>query len=235
MAIVTRAGKGSPLTHNEVDNNFTELDTIPNGKVFPKTQNIGIRVDTASPTFPWEDIIGKIDIIPGAPNPGSLELYRGSIYQVALDETDTAFINFHMPHDYVVGSQIHAHVHWSHISTTVTGGSVTFNIDMSYAKGHDQGAFGAPATVSIFQSASTTQYQHMVAETQASTSGGSPTALDSDLLEPDGLIMCRVILDSNDLVTSDFSTPKVFVHFVDIHYQSTGIGTKNKSPNFWGA
>ncbi len=25
----------------------------------------------------------------------------------------------------------------------------------------------------------------------------------------------------------------LFVHFVDLHYQSSGIGTKNKSPNFY--
>jgi hypothetical protein len=24
-----------------------------------------------------------------------------------------------------------------------------------------------------------------------------------------------------------------FLHYVDIHYQSTGIGTKQKSPPFW--
>jgi len=235
MTITTRSGKGSALTHSEVDANFVELDTIPNGKVFPKTQNIGIKVDTSTPTFPWLDLTGEISIISTAPNPAAMESYRDGIWQIAFDEGDAAFINFHLPHDYVVGTPIFMHIHWSHNSTVVTGGSATFGFEMIYSKGHNQGAFAASSTLTILQNASTTQYQHMIAEAQASTTGGSPVALDTDLLEPDGIICCRVFLDSNDIVTSNLSVPKPFVHFVDIHYQSTGIGTKNKTPNFWGA
>jgi hypothetical protein len=233
MAIVTRASKGLALSHTEVDNNFVELDTIPNGKTFPKTQNIGIKVDTDSPTFPWKDLFGRIDIVPTAPNPASMQMYRNGIYQIQFDEGAASFVNFHMPHDYVVGTPIFMHVHWSHASTVVTGGSVTFGIEMTYAKGHNQGAFGTTATLSILQNASTIQYQHMIAEAQASTTGGSPVAIDTDALEPDGLILARIYLDSNDMTTSDASVVAPFVHFADIHYQSTGIGTKNKSPSFW--
>jgi hypothetical protein len=234
MAIITRAGKGSALTHSEVDNNFIELNTIPNGKVFPKTQNVGIKVDTTTPTFPWKDILGRIDVITSAPNPATITNYRNGIYQAEFHEQDCVFVNFHMPHDYVVGTDIFMHVHWSHTSSVVTGGSVTFGIEMTYAKGHGQGAFGTTSTLSISQNASLDGYEHMVAEAQASVSGGSPVALDRDLLEPDGVLLCRIFLDSNDITTSNMSVPTPFVHFADIHYQSTGIGTKNRSPGFWG-
>ena len=53
MAIITRAGKGSALTHAELDNNFVELRDIPDGKIFPKTKGIGIKLDTSSPVFGW--------------------------------------------------------------------------------------------------------------------------------------------------------------------------------------
>jgi hypothetical protein len=234
MAIITRASKGSALSHAEVDNNFTELDEIPNGKTFPKTQNVGIKVDIDAPTFPWVDLVGEIGINTGAPNPASQELYINGIYQIKFDEDDAAFVNFHLPHDYVVGSELYMHIHWSHTSTVVTGGSVTFGIEMTYAKGHNQAAFSSTSTLSIAQNASTTQYQHLIAEAQASTAGGSPTAINTSLLEPDGLILCRIFLDSNDITTSDMSVVAPFIHFADIHYQSTGIGTKNKTPSFWG-
>lgn len=43
--IVTRAGKGSPLTHNEVDSNFTNLNT---DKVeLTGTSPVSITVNTA--------------------------------------------------------------------------------------------------------------------------------------------------------------------------------------------
>jgi hypothetical protein len=164
-----------------------------------------------------------------------MEQYVGGIYAIRFDESESAFVNFHIPHDYVVGSPIHIHAHWSHNDGYVTGGSATFGFEMIYAKGHNTGAFGPTITASVLQNASTTRYQHMIAEVQASTTGGSGTSLDTDLIEPDGVICCRMFLDSNDITTSDLSVAYPFVHFVDIHYQSTGIGTKNRAPNFWGA
>jgi len=82
------------------------------------------------------------------------------------------------------------------------------------------------------QAANTTRYQHMIAETALSISGGSGTQLDTDLIEVDGLLFCRLYLDSNDL-TDSVAPPDPFVHFVDIHYQSTGVPTKNRAPDFW--
>lgn len=232
MAITTRQGKGAPLTHAELDTNFTELRDLPNGKVFPKTQNVGIKVDITTPTWPWHDMLGELHVEAGAPNPAELVAYRGNFYALQFDEEDSAYIVFHMPHDYVMGSNIYIHAHWSHNSTAVTGGSCTFGFEMSYAKGHNQAAFSSSATATILQNASTTQYQHMIAETNASISGGTSSAIDTDLLEPDGLILCRAFLDSNDMTTSS-GIVKPFIHFVDIHYQSTNIGTKQRAPDFW--
>ena len=63
MPIVTRETKGSALTHAEMDNNFNELDQIPNGKTFPKTQNVGIMIDTDAPDYGWHDMhgVGYVD------------------------------------------------------------------------------------------------------------------------------------------------------------------------------
>ena len=102
-----------------------------------------------------------------------------------------------------------------------------------YSKGHNQAAFGEPVLITVAQNASTTQYQHMIAETAASTSGGSAVQLDTDVLEPDGVIQCRLYLDSNDMTVSGGAVPDPFAHFVDIHYQSTNIGTKQRAPDFW--
>ena len=231
MTITTRAGKGSELTWNELDTNFTDLRDGVAIQV-PKTQNSGIKVDSlGTPTYPWHDLIGTLEVY-GDVGDASRLAYRGGIKVLQCDVQDQAYIDFHLPHDYVMGSNIYIHTHWSHNSATVTGGSVTWAFEMIYAKGHDQSAFSAPVTASVVQSASTTQYQHMVAETLASTSGGAADLLDTDNLEPDGLILCRVYLDSND-ITDSVTQPSPFLHAVDVHYQSTTVGTKQKSPDFW--
>ena len=102
---------------------------------------------------------------------------------------------------------------------------------MSYAKGHDQAAFGTPVTATITQQASTTQYKHLIAEVQLSAASPSASQIDTDDLEPDGIIIMRTFRDPTDAEDTLNQVP--FLHYVDIHYQSTGIGTKNKAPNFY--
>ena len=231
--ITIRRDKGSALTHEELDDNFEELDKIPNGKVFPKTKGKGIQLDTDSPDFGWHDLVGFIYGDTNLPNAAQQLVYRGGIRARYFNEGDEAFVDFHIPHDYVPNTPIYIHVHWSHISNLVTGGSTTWGFECMYAKGHQQGAFIEPVNISVIQSANSTPYWHHIAETVASTGGGSAVLLDTNELEVDGIIQCRVYLDSNDITTSDASIVNPFVHFVDIHYQSTGLPTKNRAPDFW--
>ena len=225
MAIILRRDKGIPLTHTEMDNNFDELDKIPNGKVFPSDPAVGIKVDINNPIWSWQDMLGELHA-----DDSRYKIYRGNIKAIQFAEQEDAFCEFHMPHDYAMGTDLFIHIHWSHKSNVVTGGSVTWGFELMYGK--RGGTFNDPIVVSVQQDAGN-QYQHMVAEGIASTPGGSPVLLNTNDLEVDGIIQCRVFLDSNDITTSDSSVVDPFGHFVDIHYQSTGIGTKNKAPDFW--
>lgn len=229
--ITTRQTKGQPLTHAEMDANFTELDKIPSGKTFPKTKGVGIKVDTDNPDFGWHDLIGYITSGQGT---NTFQTYRGSIKQARFQEGQDAYVGFHLPHDYLPGSNLFIHVHWSHTSAMVTGGSVTWAFETMYSKGHNQAQFLEPVIVAMVSEASMLPYQHLIPETSLSVVGGAATQLDTSLIETDGIIQCRLYLDSNDITTSDLSQVDPFVHFVDVHYQSTGLPTKNKAPNFWG-
>ena len=234
MAIITRDGKGAPLTHTEMDQNLIEFRDGVNAKTPKERDATGIKIGPdGSETYGWNDNNGSFLFDPTDPNSATMVNYRGNIRQLLFAETDQITVNFHMPHDYVMGTDIFVHVHWSHTSSTLTGGSITWGFETMSAKGFDQEAFAAPKIISVAQTANLTPYQHMIAEGAMSVSGGSPTQLDSDLLETDGIIFCNLVLDSNDL-TDSVSGPDVFVHFVDIHYQATGISaTKNKAPDFW--
>lgn len=230
MAVVTREGKGSALTHIELDNNFNELENSPEGKVFPKTTGIGIKVDVDAPTFPWQDIEGVILTSEGS---ASMQPYIGGMNQPQFIEGEDAYVSFHIPHDYLEGSELYIHVHWSHNSAVVTGGSVTWAFETIYAKGHNQEPFKTPINISIIDNANIVKYQHQIAENISTSAGGSAVTLATEDIEVDGVIICRIYLDSNDIETSNASIVNPFAHFADIHYQSTGIGTKNKAPNFY--
>ena len=232
MTITTRAGKGSALTHNELDTNFTDLRDGLAIRV-PKTQGYGIKVDSlGTPTFGWHDLLGSLEV--DGYNPPTRVVYIGGLKQFQFAENNTAYFSFHLPHDYAVGTDIHIHSHWSHTSSLVTGGSVTWTYELTYAKGHNQAAFDSPIIVSGTQNASTIQYQHMIVETAISTAGGSPTQLSTSAMEPDGMIFGRVWLSANGITVSGGGVPDPFLHEVDLHYQSTGVATKQRFPGFWG-
>ncbi len=237
MTITTRAGKGSALTHNELDVNFTDLRDGVGGLQLPKTSGLGIKVDsTGTPTFPWADLIG--DITPKTSGVGApaLAAFRGgnvrSFFYGAGEDGDCVF---HIPHDYVPGSDLYIHLHWGHNGTAISG-SLVVNIYVTYAKGHDQAAFAAEInptiTVSTPDIATIPRWQHRVDEIQLSAASPTAAQLDSDIIEADGLILVHFDVTTIPTITGGSpNEPTIFT--LDIHYQSTGVGTKQKAPDFW--
>jgi hypothetical protein len=201
--------------------------------IVSKASGEGIKVDTITPTFGWRDLTGLVTIRGIGSTDPSFNVFRNNIRQQQFSVNDECFLEFHMPHDYAPGTDIYIHPHWSHNSAVVTGGSVTWTCESTYSKGHNQAAFPASVLIDCTQNASTTQYQHMVSESQASTAGGGAALLNTTNLEVDGVILVRVYLKTNAITVSGGGVPEPFLHFVDIHYQSSNISTKAKAPNFY--
>ena len=237
MTITTRAGKGSELTHNEMDTNLTDLRDRPDGVVRPKTKGWGTKVDTASPTYPWRDLEGRIEPRASAPNAATLEIHRGNIREWAFAVGDVSDNRFHIPHDYVPGSDLYIHVHWSHIGTAISG-SIVFTFYHTYAKGHQQAAFPAEKTLTVSLStpdiATIPQYRHMITEVKLSGTTPLASEMDSDDVEVDGLILVNMAVTTVPTITGSLGNiNRPFIHAIDLHYQSTEIGTKGKAPDFW--
>lgn len=200
--------------------------------VVPKTTNIGIQVDTTTPTFPWRDLIGDVNprTAAGAGTP-TYAAFQGNIYGYWFALNDVVDFMFHMPHDYVPGTDIYLHIHWSHNGTAITG-NVVFTHYSTYAKGFNQANFPAEVTNTITYNttniATTPQYRHRVDEIQLSGTG-SASLLNTPDLEIDGIIKGRIKLTTLPTITAG----NLFIHTIDIHYQSSSIGTKAKAPNFY--
>jgi hypothetical protein len=195
---------------------------------------VGIKIDALTPDWGWHDIIGNVTVRFTGPTAPALAVYRGGIQQYQFAVNDEVYNEFHILHDYAPGTHLYMHAHWSHIATTVTGGNVTWGFEICYAKGHNQAAFGAPVTRTVVGNASTTQYQHIITETQISASSPAASQIDSDDIETDGILLVRTYLAANNITVSGGGVPDPFLHFTDIHYQSTGIPTKGKAPPFYG-
>lgn len=201
----------------------------------PKANNViinrqpghGLLVDTVNPTYPWADLLGSVTIDEAAASnkPSFTLIGKGNIKAYRFIIADQTYHRYHIPHDYLPGSDIFIHTHW--MVNTADAGTVTFSYEHTYAAGHGVGVYPDAKTTTVTDTF-TGAYNHMIAETQLSVAGGNTNLMDSNLLTPDGIIMVRHSLSAKTTTTNPF------VFYVDIHYQSTGIGTKEKAPNFYG-
>lgn len=234
MTITLRADKGSALTHDELDANFTTLNAakanlagaaFTGSIVLPKSTNTGIQVDPTIPTWGWRDMVAEINARGTGTNDPAFSVYTGTnfyLHSFSATVMQQVWCVFHIPHDYVPGTDIYLHTHWSNAAATPNTGNVVWGFEYSYAKGHNQAAFSAGQTVTVTQACPATRYWHNIAETAAVTISG---------MEVDGLLMVRVYRDAAAL--GDTCTDAVFLHTADVHYQSTNMATKNKSPSFY--
>jgi len=233
MTITTRTSKGSALTHAEMDTNLTDLrDGV--ALMVPKEAGNGVKVDSlGTPSYAWHDLVSTMHTDPDSPLCPEFTIFRGTTKSRQFAEGDEAFIEFHIPHDYVPGTDMLVHAHWSTNNEFLTGGTVTFGFEMTYAKGHNQQAYGAPIIVSVVDAAHTEQYRHQIAEVQFTAAVAAANAFAVSEMEIDGVIMCRFYVDSIDLTVSSGLASAPFINFVDVHYQSSNVGTKNRAPGFY--
>lgn len=204
--------------------------------VVDKTNGKGIRVDKSAPTFAWFDLIGTP--LPRTTGPGTptLAAFRGgNARQFCFAAGEDLDADFHIPHDYAPGTDVYLHFHWGHNGTAISG-SLVIDTHHTYTKGHNQAIFPAEKTVQLTVStpdiATIPQYSHRIDEVQLSSNGGSATLIDSALLEPDGLIILHYDVSTIPTITGG-SPNKPFLHHVDLHYQTTSVGTKQKEPDFY--
>lgn len=190
----------------------------------------------ASASYGWRDLEGVEYIDTTAPNAATQNIYRAPIREFSYNAADIMDIRYHIPHDYVMGTDLYVHIHWSHNGTDISG---TFSASATsvYAKGHNQSEFSVPKSVllsyPVTSIAATPQYRHVITEAiiTTATSGGTANLHDRALIEPDGLLLMQMQVDTIPTITGGVA--EVFIHRIDIHYQSTELGTKGKVPNFY--
>lgn len=212
-ALTTRTGKGIPLTYGELDGNWTELETR---------------------TGPgWNDLVQDVTINPLGSAPGLDTIRNGIIgYSFPAGTVAECYANFHMPHDYIAGTMVYPHVHWT--ANTASTGTVRWGVEYTLARRSDYAggggntgtiAFGATQTIYIEHSVTSgEQYVHQVNE------AADGAGIDGTQLQEDALILCRFFRDATH-VNDTFPDP-VFLLTVDIHYECNSLATPLRFPPF---
>lgn len=185
----------------------------------PKTIGIGLQVDNG---WGWRDILGQLNVRGVGANDPTWALYQTNDRRFQFGVNDELWVIYHIPHDYVPGTALHIHTHWSISAGGVTE-TITWGFDVTYAKSHQQAAYPAMVNTTVAAVTSTTAKTAMLTETPITGVG----LLDASLIEPDGLVKVRIYLHAN----SGAEAP--FLDIADLHYQSTNVGTKNKTASFY--
>ena len=202
----------------------------------PLSSNLGIKVGTmASSSYGWKDLNGIL--VPQNPGGPAQGVFRGGAYTgYNFAVSDGLNLSFHLQHDYVVGSDVFMHVHWGHNGTAISGNFV-ITWAFTVAKGHNQAIF--PAEITYVQTISTPnvatipQYSHRINEFQISAASPAADQFNTNLLEPDSLILLHLTTTTIPTITG--GTPnRPYILAIDLHYQSSGVsGTLNKAPSFY--
>jgi hypothetical protein len=198
----------------------------------PKTSGTAIKVDNG---FAWRDLTG--DITPKTSGAGSptLSTITGDIRGWRYSVGDDGDCVFHLPHDYAPGTDLFFHAHWTHNGTAISG-SFEITVYASYAKGHQQASFSAQKVTTILDGGlsigTAPTLHHRIPEIQFTVAGGDTDKIDTNLLEVDGLILVHFDVVAIPTISGGASNEPFLLTF-DIHYQSTCLGTKNKSPGFY--
>lgn len=219
----------------------TNILANSSGLIISGSANNGFKFNTSAPAFGWKDLTGQIIVRAGGGQAPTLANYRGAgIREYYFSNGDVIDnITFHIPHDYVPGSEMYIHTHWGHNETTISG---NFVIDyyLQYCKGYNQAsqtfnsAINLTQTISGINSVTThPRYGHFIDELQFTTPGGAADKIDTSLIEVDGLLLVGFTTTSIPAtMTGGAGGP--FIFMIDIHYQTNGlIGTPNKNYPFY--
>jgi hypothetical protein len=175
----------------------------------------------------WNDLVQEVTVRSGANSPTPTIFIGGiSAYEFSPTTMNECFVNFHMRHDYIAGTMVYPHVHWS--SNTTSTGTVRWGVEYTLARRSDSTGlitFGATSTIYIEKVVgSGAQYHHHVNES------GTGFGIVGTDLEEDSLILCRVFRDATHI--NDTYPDPVHLLTVDIHYECNSLSTPLRFPPF---
>lgn len=142
MTIILRNTKGSALTYNELDGNFSDLAA---------RTNLAWQMDGLEPTL--RDGVGS---------PAELIDFKGSTFVLGFSATvnQEAYINWDVPLEWATGTDLYAAVHWSP-GVSANSGNVRWGFEFTSAPVN--GIFGDTTFFYVTSSSTSTAYRHIQA------------------------------------------------------------------------
>lgn len=210
MTITLRNTKGSELTYNELDGNFTDL--------------------AARTAQGWNVIAVTPEVRPDDVDAPQLTIFRGGIYEYSYfqGQTSSSYTSFCVPMDYAPGTDLKAAVQWSPGNFT-DNGEVRFGMEFVYAWAYGSPSsptnheFTVPATVYTQAPGHTGMTYHHHTKFFEATIPGSE-------VQPNMRFLIRFFRDGSNPL--DTFAGDVFVTGLGFYYQRNKLGQPDVLPPF---
>jgi hypothetical protein len=209
----------------------------------------GVKIgDEVANDWGWRDILGQVrqrGVGGNDPTWAAISASVFSSWKFALN--DEIWCDYHIPHDYVPGTDIYFHAHW--LSDGSDLNTVKWEWTYAYADGFSRQAFdfAAPNTITAEAATMASDDHFLLPDTfdfllpdavsllllPTMTHGHNITetvAITIPGLEVDGMIYVRLRRITNG---GTDNTDGIFLITSDVHYQSNNLATKNKAPDFY--
>ena len=234
--IVVTSGQGlGSIVAYKADGSQDNIDITANTELTQIRINQELLMDASAlfalestSSYGWRDNIASfvVKATSGTANPSWITLFGGlEGYGFSATAMNQVWVDFHVDHDYALGTNLYPHVHWT--PTTTATGTVRWGVEYSVAKGHQQAAFPATTTVYVEQTISTaSQWTHFIAEVS------DLNAIPGTNIEPDTVIKVRIFRDAAH--PNDTYPGVVHAWQSDLHYRANRFATLNKAPSFNG-
>lgn len=219
---------------NDADVVHKAGDSMTGSLSLPKTKGQALLVDN---TYAWIDIIGDVSPKSLGSSAAQLKPFVNDVNSWTHSSGSYGELVYHVPHDYAPGTDAFIHIHWGHNGTNISGNFVV-DFYVSIAKRQYPATSFIPEkhitlSVSGLNITNSPQYCHRVDEVQLSIAGGTASLIDTNLIETDGIILIHYVVNTIPSITGSTVANLPYIQTIDLHVQSTNIGTKNKDPNFW--
>lgn len=210
MTITLRSTKGSPLTWNELDGNFTDLATR-----------------TAQG---WAVVPVVPEVRPGDPDAPELTLFRGGIYEYVYfqGQISSSYASFNVPLDYAAGTPLKAAVQWTPGNFS-DNGNVRFGLEFTYAWAY--GGLDAPQNHAF----GPTEFAYTLASghdnmTYHLHTKFFETEIPGEAIQPNMRFLIRFFRDGSNPL--DTFAGDIFVVGLGFYYQRNKFGQPNPTPPF---
>ena len=174
----------------------------------------------------WQDLIATLtnSNASGISPPTWKAMGSNGNYGLRFTAGDSAFAIFHVPHDWKFGTLAYPHIHFLVDIALTAGDTITWKLIYSIAKGHQQGEsmIGPRTTITLTYTANGTEIagEHIILEC---------TEADAvDMREVDALACFEVEMDAASVTGAE----EIFGLMCDLHYESDGMLTSEKAPEF---